>query len=208
VRFERATSRAAPREVARERHTICICLRVDSLERILSAKEFDFPIIEIVKRLLAALLLGAVVGWDREVKSKPAGLRTHMLVTLGSATFCIMAFEVGAEMSERYGDRGVDPMRVLQGVVGGIGFLGAGSIVQSRGHVKGVTTAAGVWIAGALGAACGVGAYVLAVFSATFTVLVLTLLGRLERRLVTSTPDPEQDAPPSSQRPRRRHNSD
>jgi putative Mg2+ transporter-C (MgtC) family protein len=153
--------------------------------------EFGIPIIEIVQRLLASLVVGALIGWDRERKNKPAGLRTHMLVTLGSATFCLMAFEVGAALSERYGERGVDPMRVLQGVVGGIGFLGAGSIIQNRGRVQGVTTAAGVWMAGALGAACGVGAYVLAGLSVLCAFLVLTVLARLER-LLPREEEPQQ----------------
>jgi putative Mg2+ transporter-C (MgtC) family protein len=170
---------------------------VEAVKDLAGATEFGIPILELLQRLGAALLVGALVGWERERKNKPAGLRTHMLVTLGSATFCLMAFEVGAQMADRYGDRGVDPMRVLQGVVGGIGFLGAGGIVHSRGHVNGVTTAAGVWIAGALGAACGVGAYVLAVISATFTVLVLALLGRLEQRLGTQNDqDGGAGAPP------------
>lgn len=156
---------------------------MDNVDALARVTEFGMPVVEILQRLLAALLIGALVGWERERKKKPAGLRTHMLVTLGSATFCLMAFEVGADMADRYGDRGVDPMRVLQGVVGGIGFLGAGGIVQSRGHVEGVTTAAGIWIAGALGAACGVGAYVLAVLSAGLTVVVLAVVGRFEHHV-------------------------
>lgn len=165
---------------ARRAHNLQLELGVDEMEALAEVTEFGTPVVEIVQRLMAALLIGALVGWERERKRKPAGLRTHMLVTLGSATFCLMAFEVGADMAHRYGDRGVDPMRVLQGVVGGIGFLGAGGIVQSRGHVEGVTTAAGIWIAGALGAACGVGAYVLAALSAILTLVVLAVVGRFE----------------------------
>jgi putative Mg2+ transporter-C (MgtC) family protein len=155
--------------------------------------EFGIPVLEILERLMASLVAGALIGWDRERKSKPAGLRTHMLVTLGSATFCVMAFEVGAALSERYGERGVDPMRVLDGVVGGIGFLGAGSIIQARGRVQGITTAAGVWMAGALGAACGVGAYKLAALSAVLAFLVLTVLSKVERHLPRSRPEPQPD---------------
>jgi putative Mg2+ transporter-C (MgtC) family protein len=155
--------------------------------------EFGIPVLEILERLMASLVAGALIGWDRERKSKPAGLRTHMLVTLGSATFCVMAFEVGAALSERYGERGVDPMRVLDGVVGGIGFLGAGSIIQARGRVQGITTAAGVWMAGALGAACGVGAYKLAALSTVLAFLVLTVLSKVERHLPRSEPEPQPD---------------
>lgn len=146
--------------------------------------EFGIPVLEILQRLLASLFVGGLLGWDRERRNKPAGLRTHMLVSLGSATFCLMAFEVGAALAERYGERGIDPMRVLQGVVGGIGFLCAGSILQSKGQVQGVTTAAGVWMAGALGAACGVGAYVLAGMSTVLAFAVLAFAGKLEAHVI------------------------
>jgi putative Mg2+ transporter-C (MgtC) family protein len=120
---------------------------------------------EVALRLLVAIAIGGLIGWDRERADKPAGLRTHMLVALGSASFTLLGFEVGDHLAPRTGD-GFDPTRVLQGVIGGIGFFGAGAIIQNRGHVSGITTAASVWVAGALGSAAGVGAYVLAVFTA------------------------------------------
>ena len=147
----------------------------------MSESGYGIPISDILLRLLAALVVGGAIGWDRERKNKPAGLRTHMLVALGSGTFCLLGFEVGAMVSERYGVGGVDPMRVLQGVVGGIGFLGAGSIIQSRGSVRGITTAASVWMAGALGSACGVGAFILAGLSVVLAFTVLTLVSKLEQ---------------------------
>src|SRR5262245_42119586 len=113
----------------------------------------------LLARLFVASLMGGILGFDRERKDKPAGLRTHMLVALGSATFGLLGFEAGAEFSPEHDKGSLDPTRVLQGVVGGIGFLGAGSIIQARGQVSGVTTAASVWMAGALGAAAGMGAY-------------------------------------------------
>jgi putative Mg2+ transporter-C (MgtC) family protein len=147
----------------------------------MSASEYGIPLTEILLRLIAALVVGGSIGWERERKNKPAGLRTHMLVALGSGTFCLLGFEVGAQISARYGAGGVDPMRVLQGVVGGIGFLGAGSIIQSRGNVSGITTAASVWMAGALGSACGVGAFILAGLSVVLAFTVLTLVSKLEK---------------------------
>jgi len=132
---------------------------------------------EVAIRLAVAVMLGALLGWDRERWNKPAGIRTHMLVALGSATFTILGFEVG----EHYSHNGFDPTRVLQGVVGGIGFLGAGAILQNRGQVSGITTAASVWVAGALGAAAGVGAYVLALMATVFAFAVLAGAGKLER---------------------------
>jgi putative Mg2+ transporter-C (MgtC) family protein len=137
-------------------------------------------IAEVVLRLFVAVLVGGLLGWDRQRQDKPAGLRTHMLVALGSASFTLLGFEVGAHLSPRTGD-GFDPTRVLQGVIGGIGFLGAGAIIQDRGQVSGITTAASVWVAGALGAAAGVGAHVLAVITALFALAILMAVGRFER---------------------------
>ncbi len=129
---------------------------------------------EVALRLLVAVAIGALIGWDREQADKPAGLRTHMLVALGAASFTLLGFEVGDHLAPNTGDR-FDPTRVLQGVIGGIGFLGAGAIIQNRGQVTGITTAASVWVAGALGSAAGVGAYVLAVFTALFAFAILRL---------------------------------
>jgi len=130
---------------------------------------------EVALRLLVAIAIGGLIGWDRERADKPAGLRTHMLVALGSASFTLLGFEVGDHLAPKTGE-GFDPTRVLQGVIGGIGFLGAGAIIQNRGHVSGITTAASVWVAGALGSAAGVGAYVLAVFTAVLAFGVLRLV--------------------------------
>lgn len=134
-----------------------------------------------VLRLLLAAAAGALLGLDRERRDKPAGLRTHMLVALGSATFVLLAFEAGAKTIHDFGGMGFDPTRVLQGVVGGIGFLGAGSIIQARGQVSGVTTAASVWMAGALGAAAGVGAYSVLAVATVCSVIILSSLSWLER---------------------------
>lgn len=135
---------------------------------------------EVVVRLLVAVVVGAILGWDRERLEKPAGLRTHMLVALGSATFTLLGFEVSAHLSVRHQTE-FDPTRVLQGVVGGIGFLGAGTIIQTRGRVSGITTAASVWVAGSLGAAAGVGAYVLATIAAVLAFAILFVVAQIER---------------------------
>src|SRR3954469_4986246 len=127
---------------------------------------------EVALRLLVAVAIGGLIGWDRGRADKPAGLRPHMLVALGSASFTLLGFEVGDHLAPKTGE-GFDPTRVLQGVIGGIGFLGAGAIIQNRGHVSGIPTAASVWVAGALGSAAGVGAFVLAVFTAAFAYAIL-----------------------------------
>lgn len=147
---------------------------------------------EVAIRLVVAVIIGGIIGWDRERLNKPAGIRTHMLVSLGSATFTLLGFEVG----EHYSKEGFDPTRVLQGVVGGIGFLGAGAILQNRGQVSGITTAAGVWVAGALGAAAGVGAYVLALAATVLAFAILAAGGKLDQ-LVGKSEDadrPDGDA--------------
>jgi putative Mg2+ transporter-C (MgtC) family protein len=150
---------------------------------------------EVVIRLLVALVAGGIIGWDRERLDKPAGLRTHMLVGLGSCTFTLLGFEVSGHLASKDGHE-FDPTRVLQGVVGGIGFLCAGSIIQSKGHVSGITTAASMWVAGALGAAAGVGAYVLVIASTVLSFVVLIAVG-LNRKLVgherAATPEPPED---------------
>lgn len=143
---------------------------------------------EVTVRLLVAIAIGGLIGWDRQRSDKPAGLRTHMLVALGSASFTLLGFEVGAHLSPRTGE-GFDPTRVLQGVIGGIGFLGAGSIIQNRGQVSGITTAASVWVSGALGAAAGVGAFVLAGITTLMALLIL-LVARLDGGRRASNPPP------------------
>jgi len=151
-------------------------------------------LMEVALRLFVASAIGALIGWDRERADKPAGLRTHMLVALGAASFTLLGFEVGDHLAPKTGD-GFDPTRVLQGVIGGIGFLGAGAIIQNRGHVSGITTAASVWVAGALGSAAGVGAYVLAVFTALFAFGILRFV-----RPSASSPQTSNSpmSPPSS----------
>jgi putative Mg2+ transporter-C (MgtC) family protein len=153
---------------------------------------------EVIVRLFVALLAGGLIGWDRERLDKPAGLRTHMLVGLGSCTFTLLGFEVSGHLAARNNDQ-FDPTRVLQGVVGGIGFLGAGTIIQSRGHVSGVTTAASVWVSGALGAAAGVGAYVLVAASTVLAFLVLVAVG-LSQKIGSKNGD-AVDSEPANAKP-------
>lgn len=140
-------------------------------------------VLDLVARMGLATILGALVGWDRESQNKAAGLRTHMLVSLGSAIFTITAFQM-FEVTTAAGDGRGDPTRLLQGLVSGIGFLGAGQIIQSRGEiVTGITTAAGIWVVGAIGVACGGGAYALAGLSVVFVLTILRGLVFVEQRV-------------------------
>lgn len=120
------------------------------------------PFWDIVLRLAAALALSLTVGWEREAKDKPAGVATHMIVAVGAAAFMIVALELAVTPSKELSFN-PDPSRVIQGVIGGIGFLGAGSIIRNSGEeVKGLKTGAGIWVVGAIGLACGAGYFVLA----------------------------------------------
>jgi putative Mg2+ transporter-C (MgtC) family protein len=156
--------------------------------------------VEILVRLSLAVAFAALLGWERESANKPAGLRTYMMVALGSAAFTIAALTLSAQVSQPPG-RNADPLRMLDGIIGGIGFLGAGSIIQSRGAVTGVTTAAGIWVMAAIGVACGCGYFELAGIVTTFAFIILWLLGWIERLIgVNNSPnvvpakDPESAA--------------
>jgi putative Mg2+ transporter-C (MgtC) family protein len=137
--------------------------------------------LEMILRLGSAAAVGAVLGWEREAQKKPAGLRTHLLVSLGSAAFMIAGYELHHELVGRDQAAGADLLKVLAGIAGGVGFLGAGSIIQNRSNVSGLTTAATTWLAAAIGIACGLGYYQLAAITLVLALLALLLLGLLQR---------------------------
>jgi putative Mg2+ transporter-C (MgtC) family protein len=125
---------------------------------------------QFIIRLLVATALGAVIGLDREYRTKAAGFRTHVLVALGSALFMIISVHGFDDLPKDQMTLRMDPARIAAQVVTGIGFIGAGTIIFQKNVVKGLTTAAGLWVTAAVGMACGVGMYVLAIVS---TLLVL-----------------------------------
>jgi putative Mg2+ transporter-C (MgtC) family protein len=125
-------------------------------------------------RLTAAAVLGLVIGLDREYKDHPAGMRTHMLVSLAAAAFTVLTFEVIARSYT--GPTQADPVRVIGAVTAGVAFLAAGTIIQGRRGVQGLTTGAGMWLAGAIGLACGIGAFAIALTVTLLGVFILTLL--------------------------------
>jgi putative Mg2+ transporter-C (MgtC) family protein len=130
---------------------------------------------DVVIRLLAATGIGGMIGLNRELTRKPAGLRTHALVALGSGLAIVSAMPVGAPMDARHVDA---VARVIQGVIAGIGFLGGGVILHRQGrNVEGLTTAATIWVAAALGISCGVGQWRVA-GSAVLIALVVLVIGR------------------------------
>jgi putative Mg2+ transporter-C (MgtC) family protein len=141
-----------------------------------------------VVRLLVAALLGAVVGFERERAGKAAGLRTHMLVALGAALLMLAAAESGMTSS--------DLSRIIQGVITGIGFLGAGSILKSeeQREIRGLTTAAGIWLTAGVGVAAGLGRWGTAAVAVAASWIILGLLTRLERRLDVNDPVKKNEA--------------
>jgi len=130
----------------------------------------------IVTRLLLAALLGGALGYEREKSGKAAGLRTHMLVAIGAALFVLVPEQAGMAVG--------DMSRVIQGIVTGVGFLGAGAIIKhaSEQSVQGLTTAAGVWMTAAIGIACGLGREATAVVSTILALIVLTAVPHLFAR--------------------------
>ena len=122
-----------------------------------------------------AVVLGGAIGIERQLKDKPAGLRTHILICLGATIF--------TDFGQRLAALGADPGRVAGHVAAGVGFIGAGTIMQRHGAVTGLTTAANIWVVAAIGMALGFGAYLDAVAATVLVVIVLAGLGSVESRL-------------------------
>lgn len=149
---------------------------VDTLQSEFSDAPDAEQVTRIMTRLLLAGLLGGVLGYERESRGKAAGIRTHMLVAMGAALFVLVPALGGMAVA--------DMSRVIQGVVTGVGFLGAGAIIKHRDEedVQGLTTAAGIWMTAAIGVACGLGRESTAVLSTLLALVVLVLLPRLVGR--------------------------
>jgi putative Mg2+ transporter-C (MgtC) family protein len=147
------------------------------LEELNSGLPDPWQFVHVIIRLISATLLGAIVGIQRERAGKPAGLRTHMLVTLGTTVFVLACSGIGMSLDEL--------SRVIQGIITGIGFIGAGTILklsQER-DIRGLTTAAGVWMMAAIGVAIGLGSLGVALLSTFFTLLILSFASYFERRV-------------------------
>jgi len=131
----------------------------------------------IVIRLLVAMLVGGIVGFQREHTGKPAGMRTHMLVAMGAALFVLAPAEAGMAST--------DVSRVIQGLATGIGFIGAGAILKlgEEREIRGLTSAAAVWMTAAMGVAVGLGRIGMALLSALLTWFVLAVVGKAEHRI-------------------------
>ena len=130
--------------------------------------------LELIERLLLAAALGGALGFEREWRQKNAGLRTNILIATGSALFTLMSIDLSASS-------GGDATRVASQIVTGIGFIGAGAIMRTKDGIRGLTTAAMIWVNAAIGVAVGGGEYRLAVIATAVTLLVLVLMNPLER---------------------------
>lgn len=152
--------------------------------------------LDIVARLSLSLVVGAVIGLNRDLHHKQAGVRTNVLVSLGAALAVIVVMPPGQDDAHR-----IDALsRVIQGVLTGIGFLGAGVILRDpvKHHVTGLTTAAAVWLAALLGVACGAGAYFTVIVTLILALIAIVFGGSFEnwfRRNERSKPDPGSDPP-------------
>ena len=152
--------------------------------------------LDLALRLTVGLVLGAIIGFERELQRQPAGFRTHSLVSLGAALFTVVS---------AYGFSGdlVDPTRIAAQIVSGIGFIGAGTILQHRGHIRGLTTAASLWSVAAIGTAAGAGLYIVAIVGTLLILVVLSILDRIEefarRRLQLNPAAAAQSTPAESE---------
>jgi len=153
------------------------------------------PIVLIATKLLVAMVCGGAIGFERELSRKSAGLRTNVLICMGAALYMIVSRHIGG------GAPYTDPARLAAQVVTGIGFLGAGVILQSRGSITGLTTAATIFIVGAVGITIGEGMFGIAALSTILIIIVLVALRRVERAIIRrqrmfhyslKTPDPAE----------------
>jgi putative Mg2+ transporter-C (MgtC) family protein len=148
----------------------------------------------ILVRLAVALLLGAVIGLDREIRQRPAGIRTHMLVSMSSALFVVLTLEIIAQ-TRQLNEASGDPVRVIEAVTAGVAFLAAGAIIRAGNSVEGVTTAAGLWLSGAAGLACGLGLWTIAAIAVGLGFIVVTLLGMVTRHIGSDAKKANGDQP-------------
>lgn len=147
--------------------------------------------LELVLRLGLAALLGLLLGVDRELRGHDAGIRTHAMVSLSSAMIMVSSLMLSHAISQGGGDA-PDPLRAIQGLSQAIGFIAAGMIFVHRGNVVNMTTAANIWIAAAIGIACGCGQYSIVIVGASLALLLLIVVKLLERFLPAEKRSPDE----------------
>ncbi|MCM8823104.1 MAG: MgtC/SapB family protein [Candidatus Omnitrophica bacterium] len=135
---------------------------------------------DILIRIILSFILGGIIGWEREKKKRDAGLRTHILVSIGSTLIMLVSLHI-YDIYSPYAN--IDPARIASGVVTGIGFLGAGAIVRSAEQIKGLTTAATIWVSSAIGLSVGLGFLSAAVVTTVIVFFTLTFLKKVEKSI-------------------------
>ncbi|WP_295047643.1 MgtC/SapB family protein [uncultured Paracoccus sp.] len=150
----------------------------------------SMPLPAVAMRLALAVILGGLIGWEREISARAAGLRTHMLIALAAAMFTVVAMELTHFPADQTDSLQIDPLRLIEAVTAGVAFLAAGSIIFSGGSVRGVTTGASMWLAGAVGLASGTGDGLLAVMGTALAVVILWMV----RIIGTGQPGPDDRA--------------
>lgn len=147
----------------------------------------ELTIKEIIIRLLLALIIGGVIGYERELQNRAAGFRTHILVCLGATIISLLQIEIGNQAIEmiKVNESLAEVIKVDYGrlgaqVITGVGFIGAGTIIHNKGNIKGLTTAATLWIVACLGLAIGMGGYYISIFSTIIIFITLVFLKRIE----------------------------
>ena len=143
-------------------------------------KFIDLPLMVIALRLLGAVLLGCLIGLEREMRDHAAGLRTHMLTALAASTFVLIAVEMVNSFGADSDITQLDPLRTVEAATSGVAFLAAGTIIQARGQVKGLTTGASIWLSGAVGVACGAGYFYIAGLGTLIALAILLPVSWIE----------------------------
>jgi putative Mg2+ transporter-C (MgtC) family protein len=154
-----------------------------------------YPVI--FARFVGAIVLAAIIGFEREAKRRPAGLKTHIMVALAAAVFAVVALESIHIRGFDDTNVQVDPLRVIEAVTAGVAFLAAGTIVLSRGEVHGITTGTSLWLAGAIGVALGFGQWIIAFGAVLAGLVILFVVGRVSSSLGMGerVPVEKSDAP-------------
>ncbi len=157
----------------------------ESMINDLSSSFSKVPVTVAASRLVMAAVLAGIIGFERERRNKPAGLRTHILVAIAACLFIIIGQEMGSLEFGKDDQMQFDPLRLIEAVTAGVAFLAAGIIFTAQGEVRNITTGASMWLAGAIGLACGAGQILLACLAAGIVVMVLIVLRQVERYLGT-----------------------
>ncbi len=140
--------------------------------------DMDIMLFDFLPKIMLSIFCGSLIGFERELKDKPAGIRTYMLISTGATMFTL----IGVYFAEQYQGT-ADPLRVAAQIVTGVGFLGAGTIMFSRGRISGLTSAAAIWLSASIGMAIGVGFHIFSVIVVLLAVVTMVFLGRIERTL-------------------------